>query len=252
MGIIKKILVAFSLLAVCSLSAQTVSDTIVFDGDTYVKHIVQAGESLKLIALLHKVTTADIIENNEIQKRLYYNQLLYIPIYANQQKSKAQDSYLGVQKKIELATKKDKDIPLSVQNRIALATKSKYTSELNIALLMPYFLVKNDTMFNDFERSTEISNIYYKNSEVALSFHVGVELALDSLRKQGKNIRLHTFETNKDALKVHQIVSSKALENMDIIIGPLYSNNVSILCKKYGNDNTKILAMKVGRFKIDD
>ena len=104
MGIIKKILVAFSLLVVCSLSAQTASDTIVFDGETYVKHIVKAGESLKLIALLHKVTTADIIENNEIHKRLYYNQLLYIPIYENQQKSKDKVVSLNVQEKIELAT----------------------------------------------------------------------------------------------------------------------------------------------------
>ena len=182
MGITKKILVTLSVLFVCSLSAQTVSDTIVFDGDKFVKHIVKAGESLRSISLLHKVTTSDIIENNEIQKQLYYNQLLYIPSYVNQQKSKDQDSHLSVKKKIEFAA------------------KFKYTSELNIALLMPYFLVKNDTMFNDFERSTETSNIYYKNSEVALSFHVGVELALDSLRKQGKDIRLHTFQIHQSLI----------------------------------------------------
>jgi LysM repeat protein len=109
MGIIKKILVVFSLLFVCSLSAQTVRDTIVFDGDKFIKHIVKAGESLKSISLLHKVTTADIIENNEIQKRLYYNQLLYIPPYANQQKSRPKDVSLNVQEKIELTAKKDKD-----------------------------------------------------------------------------------------------------------------------------------------------
>ena len=221
MGIIKKILVLSLLFFDCSLSAQTASDTIVFDGEKFVKHIVRAGESIRSISSLHKVRTADIIENNEISKRLYYNQILYIPIYANQQKNK--DSYLSIQKKIELAA------------------EFKDTSELNIALLMPYFLIKNDTMFNNFEDSTEIPNIYYKDSEVALSFHVGIELALDSLRKQGKNIRLHTFDTNKDALKVYKIVSSKALDNMDIIIGPLYANNFSILCKKYGNDATKIL-----------
>jgi len=112
---------------------------------------------------------------------------------------------------------------------------------LNIALLMPYFLVKNDTMFNDFEDTTGIPDIYYKGSEVALSFHVGVEIALDSLRNKGMDIRLHTFDTNKDTLKVHQIVNSKALENMDIIIGPLFANNFRILCEKYGDDTTKIL-----------
>ena len=223
MGIIRKILVVFLLLSVFVLSGQTETDTVFFDGDIYVKHIVKAGESLKSIAKLHKVKTADIIDNNEIEKRLYYNQLLYIPIFYNQQESKNNSSDLSIQKQIENFS------------------EPKDTSVLNIALVMPYFLVKNDTMFNDFEDVTEIPNIYYKGSEVALSFHVGVELALDSLRKQGKNICLHTFDTNKDTLKVHQIVNSNALENMDIIIGPLYANNFRILCEKYGDDTTKIL-----------
>jgi len=223
MGIIRKILVVFLLLSVFVLSGQTATDTVFFDGDIYVKHIVNAGESLKSIAKLHKVKTADIIDNNEIEKRLYYNQLLYIPIFYNQQGNKSSFS------------------DLSIQKQIISAAVFKDTSVLNIALLMPYFLLKNDTMFNDFEDTTGIPNIYYKGSEAALSFHVGVELAFDSLRKQGKNIRLHTFDTNKDTLKVHQLVSSKALDNMDIIIGPLYASNFRILCEKYGDDTTKTL-----------
>jgi hypothetical protein len=223
MGIIRKILVLFLLLSVFVLSGQTATDTILFDGDIYVKHIVNAGESLKSIANLHKVKTADIIDNNEIEKRLYYNQLLYIPIFYNQQESKNNYSDLSIQKQIENSS------------------ELKDTSVLNIALLMPYFLVKNDTMFNDFDDTTGIPDIYYKGSEVALSFHVGVEIALDSLRNKGMDIRLHTFDTNKDTLKVHQIVNSKSLENMDIIIGPLFANNFRILCEKYGDDSTKIL-----------
>jgi len=223
MGIIRKILVVFLLLSVFVLSGKTATDTVFFDGDIYVKHIVNAGESLKSIAKLHKVKAADIIDNNEIEKRLYYKQLLYIPIFYNQQKNKS-NSY-----------------DLIIQKQIKNSSELKDTSVLNIALLMPYFLVKNDTMFNDFEDTTGIPDIYYKGSEVALSFHVGVEIALDSLRNKGKDIRLHTFDTNKDTLKVHQIVSSLVLENMDIIIGPLYANNFRILCEKYGDDTTKIL-----------
>ena len=223
MGIIRKILVVFLLLSVFVLSGQTATDTVYFDGDIYVKHIVDAGESLKSIAKLHKVKTADIIDNNEIEKRLYYKQLLYIPIFYNQQENRS------------------KPLDVSIQKQIENSSELKDSSVLNIALLMPYFLVKNDTMFNDFEDTTGIPYIYYKGSEVALSFHLGIELALDSLRKQGKNICLRTFDTNKDTLKVHQIVNSKVLENMDIIIGPLYANNFRILCKKYGDDTTKIL-----------
>ena len=223
MGIIRNILLVFLMLSVFFLSSKAVTDTVFFDGDIYVKHIVSAGESLKSIAELHKVKTADIIDNNEIEKRLYYNQLLYIPIFYNHKEIKSTFFDLSIQKQIENSD------------------EIKDTSVLNIALLMPYFLLKNDTMFNDFEDITDIPSVYYKGSEVALSFHVGVELALDSLRKQGKNIHLHTYDTNKDALKVHQIVNSKALEKMDIIIGPLYADNFKILCEKYGNASDKIL-----------
>ena len=175
MGIIRKILFVFSLLSVFVLSGQTATDTVFFDGDVYVKHIVRAGESLKSIAKLHKVKVADIIDNNEIEKRLYYNQLLHIPIFYNQHENRSDYSDLRILKQIENSS------------------EIKDASVLNIALLMPYFSLMNDTMFNGFEDVTEIPNIYYKGSEVALSFHVGVELALDSLRKQGKNIYLHTF-----------------------------------------------------------
>jgi len=223
MGIIRKILFVFSLLSVFVLSGQTATDTVFFDGDVYVKHIVRAGESLKSIAKLHKVEVADIIDNNEIEKRLYYNQLLHIPIFYNQHENSSYNYDLSILKQIENSS------------------EIKDTSVLKIALLMPYFSLMNDTMFNGFDDVTEIPNIYYKGSEAALSFHVGVELALDSLRKQGKNICLYTFDTNKDTLKVHQIVDSKALENMDIIIGPLYANNFRVLCEKYGNDTTKFL-----------
>ena len=223
MGIIKKIFVVFLLLSVFVLSGQTTTDTVFFDGDIYVKHIVNAGESLNSIAKFHKVKTADIIDNNDLQKQLYYNQLLYIPITKGNQYSSINSSDLIIKKQI----KKSSVI--------------RDTSELNIALLMPYFLLKNDTMFNDFDNDKEISNFYYNGSEVALSFHAGLKLAIDSLRKKGRKICLFTFDTNRDPLKVRKIVNSNHLDNMDIIIGPLHSSNFKILCEKYGDDTSKIL-----------
>ena len=56
---------------------------------------------------------------------------------------------------------------------------------------MPYYVEKNDTMFDGFEDTLKVSSLYFTASEVALSFHVGVKLALDSLNKQNVNIVLH-------------------------------------------------------------
>jgi len=220
MGIIRNILLFLFLIHFLNIQGQTIRDTVEFDGELYIKHIVKGGESLNKIAKLHNVKVADILESNEMSKRLYYNQLLYIPVKPN-----------------NLAKQKKK------VNSQQIEVESKYSdkSEVNLALLIPYYLIKNDTMFNDFKDISKISSIYYNSSEAALSFHIGVTLALDSLRRSGKNIILHAFDTNKDTIKTHQLVMSKALDKMDIIIGPLYAKNFNILCKKYGNDKGKII-----------
>lgn len=208
--------------------SQVTHDTLYFTGKTHVKHVVKGGESLNSIAQLHNVTAIDIRDANELSKRLYYNQLLYIPIYLNE----------------------TDDIVFSVNNLISNKSNTD-TATTNIALIMPYYLLKNDTMFNNSKDSLEIYNSYYSKSEAALSFHVGVKLALDSLRKLGKKIVLHSFDSNKDSNIVENLVYSNQLNDMDIIIGPMYSYLFEILCRRYGFDDTKILISPLSRVNTD-
>ena len=218
MGIIRYILLLVFFISILNVNAKIVRDTVEFDGVLYVEHFVKAGESLNKISKLHNVKVSEIIKANELNSRLTYNQLLYIPVNLN--------------------------------NTSSLEHKKHYNSneeELNLALLMPYYLIKNDTMFNDFEDTDNIESIYYNLSEAALSFHIGVTLALDSLRNQGKEIVLHTFDTNKDSLKVKNLVTSGLLDDMDIIIGPLHARNFNILCRKYGKSKDKILINPLSR-----
>ena len=161
------------------------------------------------------VNSGDLISRKTVLSKYAffspYNQLLYIPIYLNET---------------------DDDIVLSV-NKLISKRSTIDTTTTNIALIMPYYLLKNDTMFNNSKDSLEIYNSYYSKSEAALSFHVGVKLALDSLRKLGKKIVLHSFDSNKDSNIVKNLVYSNQLNDMDIIIGPMYSYLFEILCKRY-------------------
>ena len=84
MGIGRKIIFIFLLLSVLRISAQNNTDTIYISGKKFVEHIVKAGESLRSISQLHKVKTIDIKQSNKLERRLYYNQILYIPIYLNE------------------------------------------------------------------------------------------------------------------------------------------------------------------------
>ena len=84
MGMMFRYFFLFIILLPFKLFSQVTYDTIYFSEKTHVKHIVKAGESLNSIAKLHNVKSIDVRYANELSKRLYYNQLLYIPIYLNE------------------------------------------------------------------------------------------------------------------------------------------------------------------------
>ena len=192
MGVIKTIFFNFLVFFTLNLQAQVTPDTVYFSNNKFIEHIVKAGESLRSIASLHNVETSDIIEANELNKRLYYNQLLYIPIYLN----------IGNSESFSL-------------HNLSSNNNEVDSSILNIALLMPYYLIRNDTMFS--MDTLDSSERYFNKSEAALSFHVGVVLALDSLRRSGKKIVLHSFDTNNDSISLKKIIYSEKLNKMDII-----------------------------------
>jgi len=216
MGVMRRIGIIVFLFFCLQVVPQNSPDTVYFSGKKFVKHIVQAGESLKSIAMLHNVQTLEIKQANELNRRLFYNQVLYIPIYLNYNKEDA----------------------VSVKELI-LGKENVDTGVVDIALLLPYYLLNNEAF--------DTLDTYYNKSELALSFHVGVELAVDSLRRAGKKIVVHTFDTNRDSTAVSRIVASNKLDRMDIIIGPMYSSLFQIICEKYGQDNTKILISPLSR-----
>ena len=71
MGIVKNILFYFFLFYSIYTKAQNIKDTVMIDGNYYVEHIVSAGESIKKIAKIHNVFSKEILDNNEIYKRIY-------------------------------------------------------------------------------------------------------------------------------------------------------------------------------------
>ena len=218
MGIGRKIIFIFLLLSVSRISAQNNTDTIYISGNKFVEHIVKAGESLRSISQLHKVKTKDIKQSNKLERRLYYNQILYIPIYLNEKKK------------------------IAVSSQSPTSKNKKYNTNkaiTKIALLSPYYLLENEAF--------DSLDTYYNQSEAALSFHIGVELAIDSLRRAGKNIMLYTFDTGGDSSAVQRLVYSNKLNQMDIIIGPMYSNLFQIVCKRYGKYNNKTLISPLSR-----
>ena len=99
-----------------------------------------------------------------------------------------------------------------------------YNKDLKVALLLPFITekYKSDTL--------ELKEIFASNStlvNIATDFYLGAEIAIDSLRRKGINIELNTYDTgNRRANGVARIISQENLNANDVIIGPLYSEEV--------------------------
>ena len=104
------------------------------------------------------------------------------------------------------------------------------TSAINVALLMPFKAQDLDTLSTKeiFSRSNSKNRL----ANIVTDFYLGADVAIDSLRKQGININLEIYDTGKKQSKVRDIITQNDFDNTDVIIGPLYSEEVNIVANK--------------------
>ena len=205
---IKKYFIFFIIFLVGKFSiAQQNGDTIFINNNFYVKHIVEFGETIDIISKIYDVSVNKILETNETSTKLYSGQSLFIPININVESS---------------------DI-------------KKTNKKFKIALLLPFYINLNDTLVASFEDREEASEVVLGKSKMALEFMQGINLSLDTIKKLGIGIDMIVLDTRNDSSKTVEIIKSKVLDTVDIIIGPIYSKNMDLVSKKYANDKNKII-----------
>ena len=97
---------------------------------------------------------------------------------------------------------------------------------LKVALLLPFRAADYDTIS---------ANMIFDNSKLAnyvSDFYLGAELAIDSLRTQGVAIELNVYDTERNSSKIRSILDEYDLDESDVIIGPMYSEEVEIVANK--------------------
>jgi len=211
MGITRRfILILFLILSANVLA----NDTIQVDNQFYIKYIVGNNDSFSKISKKYRVSIKDIIEHNDINSDLYYKQVLYLPLDSG-------------------------DVIRDFQfKRLKLDS-----SKINIAIILPFFVSRNDTLSKSFDDEEDANNFIYERSKVSLSFFQGAQLALDSISSLGKKINVFVYDSENDSTSVEQLINSNNLALMDIIIGPLYSSNIKLVAKKLkNNNNLKIIS----------
>ncbi len=234
MGIIKKILFIILLFFVCETFAQTTGDTLIVKGNMYIRHIVKPTETYNTISKKYKVSVEELRLHNK-NSRLYYKQSLLIPI-----KSTLAERLLFKDKK------SNQSFFSNAKKGRGLKNFSKRDS-LNIAVLLPFYSSKNDSLLSFLSESQQAKEDIYKDSYMALQYLEGLIIATDSLSKTGMNINLFVYDTENDSAKVQQIIKDRKLKNIDLIIGPVFTKNLRNVTRIYGKNKDKIIVSPLSR-----
>ncbi len=91
------------------------------------------------------------------------------------------------------------------------------SEDLKVVFMLPYEVEKyNDTTLEQsFKTANSLLNI-------ATDFHLGAEIAIDSLRSKGVRVRAEYLDTENSDFKLQSLVNTYDFSDTDVVIGPLF------------------------------
>jgi len=113
------------------------------------------------------------------------------------------------------------------------------TGSVKVAVMLPFFINENnlrsyvdssktDPQGNKIYREVnKDENWIYEGSLPFLEAYEGILIAVDSLRALGLNIELDVYDIGSDTTELNRIIWSGKLNNVDLIIGPVFSSNLN-------------------------
>ena len=163
-------------------------------------HQVQKKETFYALQKKYGVTKKELIRLNPVLKEgLKDGQLIQIPVAPT-----------------ESTFDKNRNPETALAPTDSLKKKNLY----QVALFLPFYL--SDTLQD------------IKHSRLAFDFYTGAQTAVDSLVKQGMSVKLHVFDTKNDAAHTDSLAGLKHLKEIDLAIGPLYSQSNYKVADKLG------------------
>jgi LysM repeat protein len=115
---------------------------------------------------------------------------------------------------------------------------NRLNGTLNVAVLLPFYFKENSGKATiDSSRTLKGKKVYksipredgyiFPPSLDFIEMFEGILLAADTLRKLGLNINIYPYDIKGDTVDLVNLLRSGRLENMDLIIGPVYSYNLT-------------------------
>ncbi|HEY6914338.1 MAG TPA: LysM peptidoglycan-binding domain-containing protein [Paludibacter sp.] len=182
-------------------------------------HVVQPDETLYSISRQYKVDVNEIIELNPASATtLVSGTELKIP--AKQGTIATATQTTSQKNNVTNGNKQDNDVNNLFDTSVLTKTSDK-NKIIRIAFLLPFMLdqEKKDAGIDRF-----------------VDFYQGALLAVLEAKLKGISFEIYSYDTEKSEEKLSEVLSNSELKTMDLIIGPAFSNQVSLI-SDYAKEN---------------
>ena len=201
--------------------------------NNYIYHKVLMGETLSSIAKQYGLTVRQLRRENRDLRFPQVGDFVRIPGVKIAEVPEIK------QVKTDTVPAIAEEVPARIDRSAGFTAVRDLRGSLNVAVLLPFYLEENSVR-SDVDSSRQVKGKRsYKMNKVAddwiypgsvdfLEMYEGILLASDTLRSLGLNINLHTYDIKSDTVELIQLIRSGKLDDMDLIIGPVYSHNLAI------------------------
>ncbi|OFX37364.1 MAG: hypothetical protein A2X05_06300 [Bacteroidetes bacterium GWE2_41_25] len=198
----------------------------------YIYHKVQKGESLSSIAQFYGLSVRELRKENRDLRFPQTGDYLRIP------GDKAIETPDLVTVKTDSLAAPVTDVVIAPVRPAGFTTFRKLSGSMNVAVLLPFYFRENAVRVEiDSSRMVRGKRVYketrrpddwiYPGSFDFVEMYEGILLAADTLRSLGLNININTYDIKSDTFELSRLIRSGKLDDMDLIIGPVYSHNLA-------------------------
>ena len=195
----------------------------------YIYHTAQRGESLASIARRYNITARELRRENPGIIFLQAGTIVRIP----GQQVYVRPEITTNDTENEIDTSIIPEIPTWIERPFAPTSFARLSGKINVAVLLPFYFGENSNGTVNNRRRPD--DWLFPESIDFIEMYEGILLAIDTLRAMGLDINLYPHDIQDDSFALSRLIQSGELSYMDLIIGPVYSNNLRIVAE-YARD----------------
>lgn len=200
----------------------------------YIFHQVIKGESLASIAAHYGLLVKDLRKENRNIRFPQVGDYLRIPV------PRKIESQTTVNPEADTLKHVEGESPVIWTRPSGYTPVNNLSGSYDVAVLLPFYIRENAARTEvDSSKIVKGKPVYrlikrnyewiYPGTIGFLEMYQGMLLAADTLRTMGLNINFHVFDIKSDTVELSRLISQGAFEGVDLIIGPVYSRNLSIM-----------------------